>query len=101
MTDKITLIVASKPNPKEQQAMQEYIAGVMPLFAELRGQVIKRSQLTDTYFGQEFFTFLLVMDFPSKQKLLDMFESPAYKALLPLRDKGFSHIDISFATDLP
>lgn len=101
LTDKITLIVASKPNPNEQEAMQQYVAGVMPLFAELGGQVIKRSLSTDTYLGLEFFTFLLIMDFPSKQMLLNMFESPAYTALLPLRDKGFSQIDISFATDLP
>ncbi|MGL1932230.1 MAG: DUF1330 domain-containing protein [Desulfotalea sp.] len=100
MTDKTTLIVTSNPNPEHQEALNEYVKGVMPLLLNLGGVVIKRSLVTDTYHGHKHFTFLLVMDFPSKQSLLEVFESADYKSLIPMREKGFKTIDISFADNL-
>jgi len=100
MIQKTTLVVTSVPNPSQQEAMQEYVQGVMPLLLELGGVVVKRSMLTDTYHGEKAFTFLLIMDFPSKQALINMFESDAYQLLIPIREKGFKKIDIFFADDL-
>jgi len=100
MPDKTTLVVTSEANPAQKDAMQAYIQQVMPLLLSLDGKVIKRSMLTDTYHGEQLFTYLLVMDFPSKQALVDMFESQAYQSIIPLRDKGFTKIDIFFAEDL-
>jgi uncharacterized protein (DUF1330 family) len=37
------------------------------------------------------------MDFPSKQALINMFDSDTYKALIPIRKKGFESINIFFA----
>jgi uncharacterized protein (DUF1330 family) len=100
MTDKTTLIVTSNPNPDQQEALKEYVQGVMPLLLNLGGVVIKRSTITDTYHGEKHFTFLLVMDFPSKKALKDMFESDNYKSLIQIREKGFKTIDIFFADNL-
>ena len=100
MTDKTTLIVTSNPNPEYQDALNEYVKGVMPLLFNLGGIVIKRSLVTDTYHGNKHFTFLLVMDFPSKKSLLEMFEGDEYKSLIPLREKGFETLDIFFADNL-
>ena len=72
----------------------------MPLLLNLGGVVIKRSLVTDTYHGSKQFTFLLVMDFPSKKSLLEMFESDEYKSFIPMREKGFKTIDIFFADNL-
>jgi uncharacterized protein (DUF1330 family) len=100
MIDKTTLIVTSNPNPGHQEALNEYVKGVMPLLLNLGGVVIKRSLVTDTYHGSKHFTFLLVMDFPSKKTLIEMFESDDYKSLIPMREKGFKAIDIFFADNL-
>ena len=100
MTDKTTLIVTSNPNPEHQEALNEYVKGVMPMLFNLGGVVIKRSLVIDTYHGNKHFTFLLVMDFPSKKSLLEMFESDAYKSFIPMREKGFTTIDIFFADNL-
>lgn len=99
-TDKTTLIVTSSPNPNEMAALKEYVQGVMPLLFNLGGTVVKRSKLTDSYHGEQSFVFLLVMDFPSKKELTEMFDSDAYKALIPNRDKGFTYINILYAEDL-
>lgn len=100
MTDKATLIVTSSPNPEQQEALKEYVQGVMPLLLNLGGVVVKRSVVTDTYHGNKHFTFLLVMDFPSKKALIEMFESENYKSLIPIREKAFKTIDIFFANNL-
>jgi len=100
MTNKTTLIVTSTPNPKEQEALKKYVVTVMPLLLDLGGTVVKRSMVTDTYYGEKDFTFLLVMDFPSKQALTNMFDSDTYKALIPVREKGFESIKIFFADNL-
>jgi uncharacterized protein (DUF1330 family) len=100
MTDKTTLIVTSSPNLKEQESLKKYVVAVMPLLLNLGGTVVKRSMITDTYHGKNNFTFLLVMDFPSKQALTNMFDSDTYKALIPEREKGFENINIFFADNL-
>ncbi len=100
LTDKTTLIVTSSPNLNEMEELKKYVQGVMPLLLNLGGTVVKRSKLTDTFYGKQSFVFLLVMDFPSKEKLTKMFDSDAYKALIPKRDKGFNDINILYAEDL-
>jgi len=98
--DKTTLIVTSSPNLNEMEELKKYVQGVMPLLLNLGGTVIKRSKLTDTYHGEQSFVFLLVMDFPSKKALTEMFDSEAYKSLIPNRNKGFTDINILYAEDL-
>ncbi len=95
-----TLIVTSKPNTENIEALQAYVKEVMPMLLATGGKVIKRSQVNQVYLGRQDFVFLLVMDFPSKQALIELFESPAYQALIPNRNKGFEDIQIYFADDL-
>jgi len=99
-TDKTTLIVTSSPNPSEMEELKKYVQGVMPLLLNLGGTVIRRSKITDTYHGEQSFVFLLIMDFPSKKALTEMFDSETYKTLIPHRSKGFSDINILYAEDL-
>lgn len=97
---KTTLIVTSTINPDEMESLQAYVQSVMPMLLEIGGKVIKRTKITDVYFGEKPAEMLLVMDFPSKQALKDLFDSEAYQAVIPLRNKGFSKVDILFAEEL-
>ncbi|WP_282088954.1 DUF1330 domain-containing protein [Aquimarina algiphila] len=98
---KTTLIVTSSPNLDEIEALQKYVKEVMPLLLDIGGTVIKRSKIEDVYHGEQKFVFLLVMDFPSKENVINLLNSKAYQNLIPNRDKGFSEINILFADDLP
>jgi len=98
--DPTTLIVTSTPNPEEMEALKSYVQDVMPLLLDLGGTVIKRSKITEAYHGEAKFTFLLVMDFPSKEKLTEMFNSDSYQALIPNRNKGFVDINILYGDNL-
>ncbi len=97
---KTTLIVTSTINPNEMEALQTYVQSVMPMLLEIGGQVVKRTKVTDVYFGEKPAEMVLMMDFPSKKALKNMFDSEAYQALIPLRNKGFTKVDILFAEEM-
>ena len=97
---KTTLIVTSKANPDHIASLQTYVEKVMPMLLSIEGRVIKRSKISDIFIGKSPGEFLLIMDFPIKQNLIDLFKSDEYKSLIPYRDNGFSEINILFADDL-
>lgn len=95
-----TLVVTSTTNPEQGPALQQYVQGVMPMLMAIGGQVIKRSKIDEAYWGKASFEYLLVMDFPSREQLVELFDSAAYMALIPDRNKAFSEINILFADNL-
>ncbi len=100
INEKTTLVVTSKTNPDNLASLQIYVERVMPLLMSLNGKVIKRSKISDVIHGKSLGEFLLIMDFPIKQKLAAFFKSDEYKSIIPYRDNGFSEINILFADDL-
>ncbi len=100
LNEKTTLVVTSKSNPNDLASLQIYVEKVMPMLMSLEGKVIKRSKVSDVFYGNSPGEFLLIMDFPIKQKLVDFFNSDEYKSIIPYRDNGFSEINILFADDL-
>jgi uncharacterized protein (DUF1330 family) len=100
MADKTTLVVTAMPNPSEQESMQAYLKGVLPLLLGAGGQLVKRVKISGALTGKPPHGVVLVMDFPDGEQLERMFASEAYAALVPSRDKGFASMDICFAADL-
>jgi len=100
MSDKTTLIVTATPNSNEQESMQAYLKGVMPLLMQAGGQLIKRVKVVSAVAADSPFGMAMVMDFPDQQSVDTMFSSGAYKALIPAREKGFSSMTICIAQDL-
>ncbi len=100
MADKTTLVVTAIPNPNEQESMQTYLKGAMPLLMAAGGQLIKRVKVQTALGGKPPYGMVLVMDFDDKGKLEAMFASDAYAPLLAARNKGFSSINICFTSDL-
>lgn len=100
MSEKTTVVVTAMPNPAEQESMQAYLKGVSPLLMAAGGVVIKRLKVQGSLTGKLPHGAVLVVDFPDRAKVEAMFASEDYTALLPSRDKGFSSVDICFASDL-
>ena len=100
MADKTTLVVTAMPNPSEQESMQAYLKGVLPLLLGAGGQLVKRAKVSGTITGKPPYGMVVVMDFPDREQLEKLFASEAYTALVPSRDKGFASMDICFASDL-
>lgn len=88
------------PNPDEDESMQTYLKGVMPLLMEAGGQLVKRLKVKGSITGKPPYGMMLVMDFPDREKVESMFASEAYAALLPARNKGFVSVDICFTSEM-
>ena len=96
MSENTTLVVTATPNPNEMESVQQYLQGVLPLLGEAGGKLVKRMKVGSVIKGNPA-GMVLVMDFDSKEALTGMFESDAYAALIPARDKGFSEMNILLA----
>jgi len=99
MSQKTSLVVTAVPNPKEQEAMQEYFKGVMPLLQGAGGEVVKRLKVAETIKGDPS-GMVLVMNFDSVEKIRGVFQSDEYAALIPARDKAFPSMNILVAEDM-
>ena len=82
------------------EATQGYLKGVLPLLMGAGGKIVKRLKITDVVGGERAYDMLLVMNFDSKETALAMFESDDYKALIPMREQGFTSMTINFADEM-
>lgn len=88
-----TLVVTAVPIPAEMGAVKQYLQGVGATFQKAGGTLVRRLKTAKVVNGRAA-GMVLVMDFPSATAASEAFETEAYKALLPLRDRGFSEMSI-------
>lgn len=93
MNEKATLLVTAVPNTNEMTSVQEYLQGVMPLFTGAGGQLVKRLKIDKVINGNPT-GMALVMDFDSPEAITALFDSDEYAALVPVRDRGFTEMNI-------
>ncbi|MBT4099526.1 MAG: DUF1330 domain-containing protein [Gemmatimonadetes bacterium] len=99
MAEKTTLVVTAQPNPQEMESVQEYLHGVLPLLTGAGGKVVKRLRTDKVIHGNPS-GMTLVMDFDSEDAITGMFESDDYAALVPVRDRGFSEMNILLTQEM-
>ena len=96
---KTTLVVTAAPNPNEMASVQEYLQGVLPLFKGAGGKLVKRLKV-DTVIQGSSSGMVLVMDFDSADAISGMFESEDYAALVPVRNRGFTEMNILLTREM-
>ena len=99
MAEKATLVVTAVPNPNEMASVQEYLQGVLPLFMGAGGTLVRRLKTNKAVNGRPA-GMVLVMDFESAGAVTDMFESDEYRALVPIRDRGFAEMNILITQEM-
>jgi uncharacterized protein (DUF1330 family) len=99
MGEKATLVVTAVPNPDEMASVKEYLQGVLPLLTGAGGKLVKRLK-TDRIIHGNPSGMALVMDFDSADAITQMFESDAYAALVPVRDRGFTEMNILLTREM-
>ena len=93
MDEKATQVVTAVPNPDEMASVQEYLSGVMPLLTGAGGTLVRRLKTNKVVNGRPA-GMVLVMDFKSADAVAATFESDEYRALVPVRDRGFAEMNI-------
>ena len=99
MAEKATLVVTAVPDPNEMASVQEYLQGVMPLMTGAGGTLVRRLKTNRVVTGRAA-RMVLVMDFESADTLGAMFESDEYRALVPVRDRGFAEMNILITQEM-
>ncbi len=99
MVDKATLVVTATPNPDEMSSVQAYLQGVMPLLMSAGGKLVKRQKVGKVVNGRPS-GMVLVMDFDSADAVTGLFSSDSYAELVPVRDRGFSEMNILVTADM-
>ena len=93
MSETATLVVTAVSNVEEMASVQEYLQGVMPLFTDAGGELVKRLKVDEVIHGNPA-GMVLVMDFESADAVTALFNSDDYSALVPVRDRGFKEMNI-------
>ena len=89
----VTLVATGTPNPEAMAEMQQYIGAAGPILANHGGEVVYRGKTGKALAGDVTFAMILIMKFESEATLEAALESDAYKEIVPLREKGFKHMD--------
>jgi uncharacterized protein (DUF1330 family) len=91
---KAYLTVLAIPNPEYQKEMKEYQGIAGPLLLQEGGEIILRNKVTKVIAGESQTQMIILAQYPTREAIERIFNSDEYKTIIPLRDKGFSQIDI-------
>lgn len=75
------------------------LQGVLPLFKGAGGKLVKRLKVDTVIHGRSS-GMVLVMDFDSADAISGMFESEDYAALVPVRNRGFTEMNILLTREM-
>lgn len=90
----VIMIALNTVNPDNPDAVKAYAEAAMPLIKAAGGKPIGRFDCGEVITGTGFPGLVLAVEFPSAQAIKQVFESDAYKALIPMRDKAFSSFNV-------
>lgn len=90
----VIMIALARPNPNNKDAAKQYSEGVQPILKQYGGVPINRLSTLQAIVGDNIPSMTLLVKFESEEQLHACFSSSDYLALVPLREKGFSSMDI-------
>ncbi len=98
MTNNTLLITFAKPDPTELEMFGSYVGASTELAIEAGGEVSSRFPVTHIH-GDAPASIFGFATFPSSTAINDMFDSKAYQALVPDRDKSVESVNAYIVED--
>lgn len=103
-TGKTYLFVTATPILEHHDALERYVGGIIPMFMQAGGSEPKIIKQDHSVVGHTDTFMSMIIEFneeSSSKAAKAVFESEAYAALVPDRDKAFSKMNIAFYSDMP
>ena len=88
----VFLHIEATPNPNQMTELQGYLGQVPAIIQAHGGVPIATYDVERVLDDKQGAAVFVVVSFPNRQAIEDFFTDPAYQAIIPLRDKGFSHL---------
>jgi len=92
MNQPVFLMVEATPNPNDKEAMVSYL-GQAPAITKKHGGVpVATYDVQSVMDDSDKAAVFAVISFPTRAAIGALFSDSAYLALIPERDRGFSHL---------
>lgn len=92
MTLPVFLFIEATPNMAERESLQSYLSQVPAIVYQHAGVPIATYDVEKTLDEQDAPSVYSVISFPSRQAIDAFFADKAYQAIVPIRNKAFSHL---------
>jgi len=92
MNQPVFLMVEATPNPNETDALTSYLSQAPAITKQHGGVPVATYDVQSVMDDDEKAAVFAVISFPTQAAITALFSDPAYVALLPERDRGFSHL---------
>jgi len=92
MNKPVFLLVEATPNIEEQESMMSYLSKAPIVTKEHGGVTVATYDVEKSLNENDNATIYSIISFPNQQEIKALFNSPAYKALVAERDRGFSYL---------
>lgn len=73
----------------QPQALADYLAATTPLLDAAGAQIVQRFQLAEPLIGTRPSQTVVIVDYPDRAAIDFVFQSKAYRDIIPVRDKAF------------
>lgn len=94
MSSAVIIVIQAHINPNEPEALKHYLDKSAPLFKAAGATVLANYKIDRSLVGNSPTNVVKIMEFPSLSTLETVFDSNAYQALLPFREKAFLNLNI-------
>lgn len=91
----VLVVACLSPNPEEGTALAAYFDVALPLIEEAGGRVVQSFDLDRALVGPKPADKMLIVEYPDMGTLDEVFQSDAYQAVIPQRDRAFSTYSVS------
>ena len=96
----ITVLATVTFADNQGDALAAYLEVTAPLLERAEAKVTRMFDLNEIIVGTRQAKRLIVVEYPSRAAVDLVFNSPEYKALIPVRDKAFTTYDIAIADQI-
>jgi uncharacterized protein (DUF1330 family) len=90
---KVNLTIVATVNPNGKEELSYYLEKVADLYKSVEAKPVNKFKITKPLIGNYTPSLVSIMEFPTMASLNEVFESDAYKELLPYREKAFSKLE--------
>lgn len=85
-------------NEEQAQALARYLEITEPLLQREGARIIERFSLEDDVIGERPAKSVIIVEYPSRQAVENVFSSPEYRSAIPFRDLAFSTYSVHIAS---
>lgn len=93
----ITVIALTTVNPDAIEALNIYLETTRPLLEAAGAEIVQGFEISETIVGETLPERVMIVRYPSRAAVDQVFQSPAYQAIIPVRERAFLRYQIGIS----